>query len=144
MEAVFQDCVEELAADGRSVLLSSHILDQVERLCDRVTIIRHGRTVQSGTLDELRHLTRTSISAVTTSTVPALAQHPGVHDLDVSDGRITLDVDSDQLAPVMSVLAAAGITSLTSHPPTLEELFLRHYGDELSGARHHEASAPDR
>ncbi len=134
MEAVFQDCVEELAAQGRTVLLSSHILDQVEHLCDRVTIIRRGRTVQSGTLGELRHLTRTTVSAVTAQPADALGAHPGVHDLVSVDGRTTFDVDSDQLAAVMAELAALGITSLTSHPPTLEELFLRHYGDELSEA----------
>ena len=134
MEAVFQDCVEELAAQGSTVLLSSHILDQVERLCDRVTIIRRGRTVQSGTLGELRHLTRTTVSVVTAGRPDALGAHPGVHDLVSADGRTTFDVDSDQLAAVMAELAARGITSLTSHPPTLEELFLRHYGDELSDA----------
>jgi ABC-2 type transport system ATP-binding protein len=134
MEAVFQDCVEELAAQGSTVLLSSHILDQVERLCDRVTIIRRGRTVQSGTLGELRHLTRTTVSVVTAGPADGLASHPGVHDLVAADGRTTFDVDSDQLAAVMAELAALGITSLTSHPPTLEELFLRHYGDELSDA----------
>jgi ABC-2 type transport system ATP-binding protein len=134
MEAVFQDCVEELAAQGRTVLLSSHILDQVERLCDRVTIIRRGRTMQSGTLGELRHLTRTTVSVVTSRPVVGLEQRSGVHDLVAEDGRVTFDVDSDQLDPVMQDLAGHGITSLTSHPPTLEELFLRHYGDELSEA----------
>ena len=134
MEAVFQDCVEELAAQGRTVLLSSHILDQVERLCDRVTIIRRGRTMQSGTLDELRHLTRTTVSVVTSRPVADLDGLAGVHDLVAEDGRVTFDVDSDRMDPVMRHLAEHGITSLTSHPPTLEELFLRHYGDELSEA----------
>ena len=134
MEAVFQDCVEELAAQGRTVLLSSHILDQVERLCDRVTIIRRGRTVQSGTLGELRHLTRTTVSAGTSRPVDGLRDRPGVHDVVVDDGRVTFDVDSDHLDDVMVHLAGFGITSLTCHPPTLEELFLRHYGDELSEA----------
>lgn len=145
MEAVFQDCVEELAQQGRTVLLSSHILDQVERLCDRVTIIRRGRAVQSGTLGEMRHLTRTTVSVVTATPVD-LSGHAGVHDLVREDGRTTFDVDSDQMSTVMSRLAEHGITSLTSHPPTLEELFLRHYGDELSeagldadGARAHHA-----
>ncbi len=133
MEAVFQDCVEELAQQGRTVLLSSHILDQVERLCDRVTIIRRGRTVQSGTLSEMRHLTRTTISAVTSTPVDLTAR-AGVHDLVAEDGRITFDVDSDHMPAVLAELAEHGVTSLTSHPPTLEELFLRHYGDELSDA----------
>ncbi|MFN7150863.1 MAG: ATP-binding cassette domain-containing protein [Microthrixaceae bacterium] len=132
MEAVFQDYVRELAAEGRSVLLSSHILDQVEHLCDRVTIIRRGATVQTGTLDELRHLTRTTIRATTTRPAHGLEAIEGVHHV-VSDGAtITFDVDSTDLDAAVVLLGACGVTSLTSHPPTLEELFLRHYGDELS------------
>jgi ABC-2 type transport system ATP-binding protein len=134
MEAVFQDCVSDLAAEGRTVLLSSHILDQVERLCDRVTIIRRGRTVQSGSLSELRHLTRTTVSAMTRRHVTGLEGRPGVHAVASTDGRVTFDVDGAHLDDVMSHLASFGITSLTSHPPTLEELFLRHYGDELTEA----------
>ena len=134
MEAVFQELVSELAAEGRTVLLSSHILGQVEHLCDRVTIIRKGRTVQSGTLEEMRHLTRTSVEAATRRPVDGLESAPGVHDLEMSDGRVRFDADSDALDGAISVLAAAGITSLTSHPPTLEELFLRHYGDEMHEA----------
>ncbi len=135
MEAVFQDCVGELAGQGRSVLLSSHILDQVEHLCDRVTIIRRGRTIQTGTLEELRHLTRTTVSVLTSLPLTGLDQRPGVYDVVVAgDGRVTFDVDSAQLEHVMTYVAGHGITALTSHPPTLEELFLRHYGDELSGA----------
>lgn len=134
MEAVFQDCVAELAAEGRSVLLSSHILDQVERLCERVTIIRRGRCVQSGTLTELRHLTRTTISATTERPATTLAELPGVHGFAIDDGRVTFDVDSDRVGEVVAQLASFGVTSLTSHPPTLEELFLRHYGDELDEA----------
>ncbi len=134
MEAVFQECIAELSAQGRTVLLSSHILAQVERLCDRLTIIRQGSTVQTGTLGELRHLTRTTISATTQRPPGALEGHPGVHGL-VRDGdRVTFDVDSVELTAVLADLAATGITSLTSHPPTLEELFLRHYGDQLDGA----------
>ena len=142
MEAVFQDCVGELANQGRSVLLSSHILDQVEHLCDRVTIIRRGRTIQTGTLDEMRHLTRTTVSVLTARTLTDLDQRPGVHDVVVADdGRVTFDVDSAELEHVMVHLAAHGITSLTSHPPTLEELFLRHYGDELTDAGLHSGDA---
>ena len=120
------------------MLLSSHILDQVERLCDRVTIIRRGRTIQTGTLEQMRHLTRTTVSVVTARPVTCLDRRTGVHDLVVSDdGRVTFDVDSSQLEDVMADLAGHGITSLTSHPPTLEELFLRHCGDELTDAGLH-------
>jgi ABC-2 type transport system ATP-binding protein len=99
-----------------------------------VTIIRRGRTVQSGTLTELRHLTRTTVSAGTRRPVTGLEGRPGVHDVVSDDGRVTFDVDGDHMEAVMSHLAEFGISSLTSHPPTLEELFLRHYGDELTDA----------
>lgn len=134
MEAVFQDCVAELAAEGRTVLLSSHILAEVERLCDRVTIIRRGRTVQTGTLDELRHLTRTSIAADTDRVVTGLEAMPGIHGLRSGDHRVEFDVDTDDLDRAVAHLSGFGLRSLTSHPPTLEELFLRHYGDELADA----------
>jgi ABC-2 type transport system ATP-binding protein len=133
MEAVFQDCILDAKAEGRTVLLSSHILAEVEKLCDRVTIIRQGRTVQSGTLAELRHLTRTSVDAETRERVD-LTDLEGVHDLVVDDGRTRFDVDTDALDAAVTRLVDAGLVSLTSHPPTLEELFLRHYGDELADA----------
>jgi ABC-2 type transport system ATP-binding protein len=134
MEAVFQRCIVAAKEQGRTVMLSSHILGQVERLCDRVTIIRRGRTVQTGTLDELRHLTRTTISARLRRPDGDLRALAGVHDVRVDGDQVTLDVDSDQLEVVVSRLGAHGVLSLTSHPPTLEELFLRHYGDELHEA----------
>ena len=132
MEAVFQDCVRELRDQGRTVLLSSHILAEAEALCDRVSIIRHGRTVQSGSLTELRHLTRTTITVETERPVTGLPALPGVHDALVQDGRARFDVDSDHLDGTVRHLTGFGIRSLTSAPPTLEELFLRHYGDELA------------
>ncbi len=130
MEAVFQEEVRELRAQGRTVLLSSHILAEAERLCDRVSIIRHGRTVQSGTLAELRHLTRTSMTVRTARPVAGLAELPGVHDLRTDDGGVRFDVDTAALDSVVRQLSEAGVRALTSAPPTLEELFLRHYGDE--------------
>jgi ABC-2 type transport system ATP-binding protein len=133
MEAVFQGCIREARAAGRTVLLSSHILAEVEALCDRVSIIRAGRTVERGTLAELRHLTRTTIVAETERPPDGLATLPGVHDLRLEDSRVTLDVDSDDLDDVLARLVGAGVRSLASHPPTLEELFLRHYGDEPDG-----------
>ncbi|MFV0260582.1 MAG: ATP-binding cassette domain-containing protein [Acidimicrobiales bacterium] len=131
MEAEFQRCVAEVKADGRTVLLSSHILAEVEALCDRVSIIRAGRTVEHGTLDELRHLTRTSVDAETTRPVD-LGGTPGVHDLRVDGTRIECQVDNAALGEVISRLSAHGIVSLTSRPPSLEQLFLRHYGDETT------------
>jgi ABC-2 type transport system ATP-binding protein len=131
MESVFQDCITEVKAEGRTVLLSSHILAEVEALCDRVSIIRAGRTVVSGTLSELRRLTRTTVIAETDRPATALQDHPGVHDLVLDGARAQFNVDTSDLATVMTMLSETGITSLTSHPPTLEELFLRQFGDEL-------------
>jgi ABC-2 type transport system ATP-binding protein len=128
MEAEFRAVVREERTDGRTVLLSSHILAEVEALCDRVSIIRSGRVVETGTLDELRHLTRTSVTAELDAVPADLAAVPGVHDLVVTDRRIACEVDTEALDQVMRRLAAAGIRRLVSRPPTLEELFLRHYG----------------
>ncbi|MFD3992042.1 ATP-binding cassette domain-containing protein [Streptomyces sp. NPDC058583] len=130
MEEVFQSCVREARDRGRTVLLSSHILSEVETLCDRVSIVRKGRTVESGSLTELRHLTRTSVTAELAAAPNGLAHLPGVHDLDVQGMRVRLQVDTDKLDAVLRSLTASGVRSLTSTPPTLEELFLRHYEDE--------------
>jgi ABC-2 type transport system ATP-binding protein len=132
MEAVFRRCVEEERDRGRTVLLSSHVLSEVEELCDRVSIIRKGRTVESGTLAELRHLTRTSVTAELAGPPDGLSRLPGVHDLDVRGRRVRLQVDTDKLDAVLRSLNASGVRSLTSTPPTLEELFLRHYQDEVT------------
>ena len=105
MEAAFQDHVAELARGGATVLLSSHILAEVERLCDRVSIIRQGRTVQTGTLEELRHLTRTSITVVTDDPVADLQAHTGVHDLMERSGELRFDVDGEHLDAVVRRLA---------------------------------------
>ncbi|MFJ5530115.1 ATP-binding cassette domain-containing protein [Streptomyces sp. NPDC093261] len=140
MEEVFRRCVEEERERGRTVLLSSHILGEVEQLCDRVSIIRKGRTVESGSLADLRHLTRTSVSAELAGPPNGLARLPGVHDLDMRGRRVRLQVDTDKLDAVLRSLSESGVRSLTSTPPTLEELFLRHYqeepaaGDETVGA----------
>jgi ABC-2 type transport system ATP-binding protein len=130
MEEVFRQCVLEERDNGRTVLLSSHILAEVEALCDRVSIIRGGRTVEVGTLTELRHLTRTAITADLIRPPAGLADLPGVHDLVVEGNRARFDVDNDDLDTVLRQLTTFGVRGLTSQPPTLEELFLRHYEDE--------------
>jgi ABC-2 type transport system ATP-binding protein len=135
MESVFQDCIREVKAEGRTVLLSSHILAEVEALCDRVDIIRAGKTVESGSLAELRHLARTSVDVQTSRPPTGLDGLPGVHDVRLDGERVRFDVDTDRLDDTMRHLAALGIRSLASQPPTLEELFLRHYGDELAVER---------
>ncbi|WP_329282217.1 ABC transporter ATP-binding protein [Streptomyces sp. NBC_01451] len=133
MESAFQDCVREVKAEGRTVLLSSHILAEVEALCDRVSIIRAGRTVESGTLTGLRHLTRTSIDVETVRTPAGFDTLHGVHDLRTENHRARFDVDTDRLDDAVRHLTGFGIRTLTSRPPTLEELFLRHYGEESVG-----------
>jgi ABC-2 type transport system ATP-binding protein len=134
MESVFQDCILDVVRDGRTVLLSSHILAEVEKLCDRVTIIRQGRAVQTGTLDEMRHLTRTSITVSTERAIDGLATLEGVHDIASEDGHVQFDVDAGALDATIRHLSGFGIRSLVSQPPTLAELFLRHYGVSGHGA----------
>jgi len=133
MEAEFRRCITEERHSGRTVLLSSHILGEVEALCDRVSIIRAGRTVDTGTLAELRHLARTTIVAELESP-PELDGTRGVHGLTLEGTSIRCQVDPDALGEVLRILAAAGVRSLVSHPPTLEELFLRHYQTETEPA----------
>ncbi|MGW6455571.1 ABC transporter ATP-binding protein [Streptomyces sp. NPDC055078] len=133
MEEVFQSCVEAERARGRTVLLSSHILSEVETLCDRVSIIRKGQTVETGSLAELRHLTRTSVTAELATPPNGLTRLPGVHDLDIQGNRVKLQVDTDRLDAVLRSLSESGVRSLTSTPPTLEELFLRHYATDTAG-----------
>ena len=136
MEAAFRECVNDERRDGRTILLSSHILSEAEALSDRVTIIRDGRAVETGTLAEMRHLTRNLVDAELAGPV-RLDGVPGVSDLDVQGNRVRCQVDHAALNDVLARLTAAGVRSLTCRPPTLEELFLRHYSSErpVAGAR---------
>jgi len=128
MEDAFRGCVRELRDQGRTVLLSSHILSEAEALSDRVSIIRAGKVVESGPLEALRHLTRTSVTADVTTVPQHLDLLPGVHDVVVAGHRVSAQVEPSGLAPLMQALTAEGLHTLTSQPPTLEDLFLRHYG----------------
>jgi ABC-2 type transport system ATP-binding protein len=130
MEAAFRECVQEEQEAGRTVLLSSHILSEVEALCEHVTIIRAGRTVDSGALADLRHLSRTSVRAELARPPDGLGGLPGVHALEVSGTRVSCQVDDGALDELLRRLTEAGVRSLVSQPPTLEELFLRHYTDQ--------------
>ena len=132
MEAEFQRAMLRAEAQGATVLLSSHILAEAEALADRISIIRAGRVVQSGSLAELRHLTRTTVIAETSMPASGIAAVEGVHNPQFLDGRVTFDVDSDHLDAAVKALAALGVRSLAAHPPTLEELFLRQYGEEVT------------
>ncbi|WP_150239000.1 ABC transporter ATP-binding protein [Nocardiopsis quinghaiensis] len=137
MESVFTECVLEAKAQGRTVLLSSHILSEVEKLCDTVTIIRKGRSVESGTLDDLRHLTRSTVRATIDGDAGALEGVEGVHNLRTDGDTVTFDVDNIHMDAAMRTLTGLGIRSLVSNPPSLEELFMRHYGDELAALNGH-------
>lgn len=130
MESVFQESVKEIKQQGKTIFLSSHILAEVEALCDRVSIIRQGEIVESGTLADLRHLTRTT---VTVETAHSFENLPGVHDITREGAKWRFSVDSDAMEEVMRELAPLGLKFLTAEPPSLEELFMRHYGDELKG-----------
>jgi ABC-2 type transport system ATP-binding protein len=132
MEATFQYAIQEEREQGRTALLSSHILAEVEALCDKVSIIRNGRTVESGTLAELRHLTRTSITAELAGPPNGLTKLENIHDLKVDGNRVRFDVETRSLDEALRRLTEVGVRSLVSQPPTLEELFLRHYTTEAS------------
>ncbi|QFT89053.1 Daunorubicin/doxorubicin resistance ATP-binding protein DrrA [Bacillus sp. THAF10] len=136
MEKVFQDYVLDAKYNGGSVLLSSHILSEVEQLCDRVGIIREGKIIETGTLQELRHLTRTNLLVETKTPLPDLTSFNGIHEIKQQDTALSIQVDSEALESVMKHISQYGITKLESSPPTLEDLFMRHYaGTEIIHSR---------
>ena len=122
-----QPYIREIKAEGRSVLLSSHIFSEVEKLADTVTIVKEGATVESGSLAELRHLTRTQVSVVLKMDASGLAGLPGVHEVRKEGERISFSLDNDAMGPVMACLASLEPVGLTVNPPSLEDLFLSHY-----------------
>ncbi|TNX60663.1 ABC transporter ATP-binding protein [Enterococcus faecium] len=127
MEAVFQEEVEKIKNDGKAILLSSHILSEVERLADKVAIIRRGEVVETGTLDELRHLTRSTVTLVTEGDIEKLATLSGVHDFVQKDGKATFSADNEAMNTILTEATKLGVTKIESVPPTLEDLFMRHY-----------------
>lgn len=127
MERVFQESVREMKRAGKSVFLSSHILSEVERLCDKVAIIRQGEIIESGTLDELRHLTRVQLVVQTRNPIPLLQTFKGVHKLKKIGDSFSLQVDAEELEHVIVYISSFGILKLESSPPTLEDMFMRHY-----------------
>ena len=132
MEEVFQDCILEVKAQGKSVLLSSHILSEVEKLCDKVSIIRKGRIIETGTLAQLRHLTRTQVHAVTRQPLTGLQAMPFLHDLHQEGQRLSCSVEADHLGSLVALLNDHGLVHLECAPPTLEQLFMSHYEGEDS------------
>ncbi|WP_175640494.1 ABC transporter ATP-binding protein [Metabacillus schmidteae] len=133
MEKVFQECVLEAKKDGKSVLLSSHILSEVEKLCDRVGIIRHGEIIETGTLDELRHLTRTNLVIQTKQPIVELEKVKGVHEIVGENLEFSFQVDGKDLDEVIRYVSQFGLVKLESNPPTLEDLFMSHYDETQSG-----------
>ena len=128
MELVFHDCVDKVKSQGKTVLLSSHILSEVEKLCDKLSIIRNGQIVDTGTLRQMQHLSRTNFTVETKKPIIGLQEMPGVYDVNENAGVISFRTDSDATGAVVKLLADAGITRITVMPPKLEELFLGHYG----------------
>lgn len=135
MEQVFQECVREVKTKGKSVLLSSHILSEVEKLCDTVGIIRDGKIIESGSLSKLRHLTRTYIHVETKQPIPSLHEYKGVHDVVETDQGLSFQVDSEELDNVFKYISQFSIVKLESSPPTLEDLFIRYYDDKENVVR---------
>ncbi len=132
MEEIFRQCVKELKKAGKTILLSSHILAEVEALCDRVSVIKEGKIIETGTFSKLRHLTRTSITVDTIHPITGLESLAGVHNLNIEGTHAHFNVDAEQIDPVIRHLAQFSVQSLLSSPPTLEELFIRYYGDEYA------------
>jgi polyether ionophore transport system ATP-binding protein len=130
MEGVFRKQVKELKKAGKTILLSSHILSEVEALCDRVSIIREGEIIETGTFEDLRHLTRTSITVDTIQPITGLEELSGVHNLSMEGTHAHFSVDAEKIDSVLKFLTRFGVQSLLSTPPTLEELFTRYYGKE--------------
>jgi len=130
MEQVFQACVQEQKGKGKGIFLSSHIMSEVERLCDRVGIIREGELVEVGTLTELRHLTRYGIHVVTENAIEGLDGFDGVHDIVKGEVGVSFNVDTDKMGAAISHISKFGIKRLDSMPPSLEELFMKHYKKE--------------
>lgn len=130
MENIFQECVLEAKEEGKSILLSSHILSEVEELCNKVSIIREGQIIESGTLEQLRHLTRTSIVVQTKKTVQGLEEVKGVHNIEKKNDSIYFQVDTEKLDNAIKHISQFELVKLESAPPTLEDLFMRHYRGE--------------
>lgn len=129
MEAVFQEEVEKIKQKGKAILLSSHILSEVERLADRVIIIRQGKVVESGTLDELRHLTRSTVTLVAEGDVAVMSSAKGVHDFVQKGNQATFSADNEYMNGILSEAVKLGVKKFEAVPPTLEDLFMRHYED---------------
>ena len=127
MEAIFQEEVAKLKAAGKSILLSSHILSEVERLADKVVIIREGQVVESGTLDEMRHLTRSQVILASDEDVSVLGQVAGVHDFSQKGQEVTFAIDNKEINTLLGAVAKFKVTKFEVVPPTLEDLFIRHY-----------------
>lgn len=136
MEQIFQQCVNEQKRNGKSILLSSHILSEVERLCDRISIIREGKIVEAGTLSELRYLTNVTMTVDTIKPIDRPELIKGISGIVKHEKGLSFQVESAELNNVVATISKFGIIKLESAPPTLEDLFMRHYGG--NGGTHNE------
>ncbi len=127
MEKTFQQCVLEVKDEGKSVLLSSHILSEIEKLCEKISIIREGAIIETGTLNEMRHLTRTNLVVKSKQPLQSIENMKGIHNVVVQNGETSFQIDSEEMDAVIKYLSEYGILKLESTPPTLEDIFLRHY-----------------
>lgn len=130
MERIFQECILEVKQQGKTVLLSSHILSEVEKLCDRVAIIREGEIIETGTLSQMRHLTRTKLTVETRKAMVGLSELKGVHDAIHTNDGWAFQVDSEEMEKVIEYISQFGVLKIDSAPPTLEDLFIRHYKED--------------
>lgn len=133
MEQVFQECVLELKNNGKGIFLSSHIMSEVEKLCDRISIIREGKIVETGTLAEMRHLTRVTMNIETEKPIEGLDALKGIHGVTEHHNRLSFQVDASEIGAIVSHIAKYGVKKLESTPPTLEDLFMRHYNNSANG-----------
>jgi ABC-2 type transport system ATP-binding protein len=141
MEQVFRECVLEARDRGQTVFLSSHILSEVDAVCDRVAMLRAGRIIETGTLDELRGLAAVRVHARFTGAVPDLAVVEGVSHVRTDGATVECDV-TGSIEPLLTVLAGAGVEHLTTREPSLEELFMHRYGDADDGVGAPVTTAP--
>lgn len=130
MERIFQECILEVKQQGKTVLLSSHILSEVEKLCDRIAIIREGEIIETGTLSQMIHLTRTKLVVETRKTLAGLSELKGVHNAIYTNDGWEFHVDSEEMEKVINYISQFGVLKIDSAPPTLEDLFIRHYKED--------------
>jgi ABC-2 type transport system ATP-binding protein len=134
MEQAFKESALEAKANGQTIFLSSHILEEVESLCDRIAILRAGKLAELGTLEEMRHLSAISVSATFSGVPPKISHIKGVGNVHITGHQLSCQVQGD-ISPLLTVISSAKPKTLLSREPSLEELFLSLYGEETPKAK---------